>query len=73
MKKQQRNSLEIRVWMLRNGIKRLDIETATGMSGTQTTLTIDGVRNCRKVLRYLLDKGCPAEFLDLPGDMREAA
>lgn len=76
MKKQKRDSLEIRVWLLKNGIKRLDIENDTQMSGTVITLTIDGQRNCRPVLRYLLDKGCPEKFLALPDDMdthKEAA
>ena len=73
MNESQRNSIEIRVWMMREGIKRRDIETGTGLSGTAVTLTIDGIKNCRGVLRYLKDNGCPAEFLALPGDMREAA
>lgn len=69
----KRNGLEIRVWMLRKDIQRQDIEKATGLNGSNVTRTIDGERNCRAVLEYLVDQGCPVKYLDLPEDMKVAA
>lgn len=69
-----RNSAEIRVWMIRNGHTinsiRTDLQYRTH---TPVSLTISGARNLRKVLRYLLEQGCPARYLALPGDMRKSA
>lgn len=71
--KKQRNSTEIKVWMLRNGLREHDIVQATGEEQTYVNKTLLGSRNNRVVLRYLLEKGCPAEYLALPKDMMEAA
>ncbi len=70
---QERNGLEIKIWMMRNGIQRKDIENETGLNGSNVTRTINGERNCRAVLRYLLNKGCPVDILDLPADVKKAA
>lgn len=71
--KKQRNSTEIKVWMLRNGLREHDIVQATGEEQTYVNKTLLGTRNNRVVLRYLLEKGCPAKYLALPKDMMEAA
>jgi hypothetical protein len=49
------------------------IAQETGLVQSNVARTIDGERNCRAVLRWLLDNGCPARLLDLPADMREGA
>lgn len=69
-----RNTIQIKIWMLHNNIKCVDIQRAFGMrSMTQAWGTINGDRSDRRVLAWLLEHGCPARYLDLPGDMREAA
>jgi hypothetical protein len=62
-----RNKIEIDVWMKRNGITVAKIQKALGYrTHTGISNTLCGRENLKRVLRYLLDKGCPAEFLDLP-------
>ncbi len=65
-----RNRIEIEVWMKRNGLSvgkiqlALEYKTHTGISNT-----LSGREHLRRVLQYLMDKGCPVEYLDLPADM----
>ena len=69
-----RNRIEVLVWMLRNGITATQLAKEVGSARPSlATNTIAGRRNSRKILRLLLDKGCPADILDLPKDMREVA
>jgi hypothetical protein len=69
-----RNTTEIRVWMLRNGHSVDSLRRELGHANhTPVSLTIGGKNHLRPVLRLLLEKGCPYEYLDLPKDMREAA
>jgi hypothetical protein len=70
----KRNEIEIRVWMTRNGVRVTDIQKALGMKQSiQVTQTLQGLRNDRRVLRWLRDNNCPVELLALPEDMAEAA
>lgn len=63
-----------RAWMILNDIKIMDIQKALGLNThVQISFTLSGVKNHRRVLAYLLKKGCPSEYLDLPGDMSEQA
>jgi hypothetical protein len=69
-----RNKIEIRVWMLKKSLTVTDIYKELNFRNhTPVSLTLAGHKNNRKVLRLLLDKGCPAKYLDLPKDMRRAA
>jgi len=70
--KETRNRLEIKIWMIRNRIKQKDVEKGARVTQSTVSKTLSGDINTRSVLRFLLDKGCPAEFLALPEDMREA-
>lgn len=70
--KQKRNVVELKVWMLRKGLREQDIVRETGEDQTYVNKTLLGTRHNRVVLRYLLDKGCPANYLALPKDMMEA-
>lgn len=65
---------QARAWMVLNEIKVKDIQSALGMKYfTQVSETINGSRNDRAVLQYLLNVGCPAQYLNLPSDMQKAA
>lgn len=67
----KRNKIEIKVWMLRNGLNNTQLAKEAGLSSPcGVSLTIAGRKNIRKVLRLLVKKGCPANILDLPTDMR---
>ncbi len=69
-----RDRQKARVWMLENHVRLVDIQRELEhKSNTQVVETLQGWRNHRKVLEFLLEKGCPAQFLDLPKDMRAAA
>ena len=68
-----RNTIKIKVWMLENGVRQSEISVAVNIGMSNVSRTIDGQRNCRAVLSYLLDKGCPAKYLDLPEDLKKAA
>lgn len=62
--------LDAQAWMVRNGLRQTDIKVSLGhKSINQVHGTLQGDRNDRRVLQYLLDKGCPPNFLDLPADM----
>lgn len=69
-----RRSIEIRVWMLRNGHSIESIRKKLGhANATPVSLTIAGKRDNRRVLRYLQEQGCPERLLNLPKDMEKAA
>lgn len=62
-----------KAWMVLNDVKNMDIQKALNMENhVQVSDTLRGRRSHRQVLQYLLDRGCPAEYLALPLDMREA-
>lgn len=69
-----RNTLEIEIWMKRQKLTVSDIQRALSFKNHGVVSdTIADRRQNRRVLQYLLKEGCPAEYLDLPKDMREAA
>lgn len=73
MNHRSRNSIEIRIWLLRKGITYTQIAKEVGLSDPLVSLTISGHRNTRRVLRWLIENGCPAELLALPSDMQKVA
>jgi mannose/fructose/N-acetylgalactosamine-specific phosphotransferase system component IIB len=61
-----------RVWMLTNDIRNVDIQNALEMkSHTQVANTLAGRENNRRVLQYLIKRGCPVEYLDIPERMKK--
>ncbi len=71
MKKKLNRRREARGWMFVNGIRPTDIQRQLNHKYiSPTTDTLSGIRNDRKVLRRLLELGCPPEYLKLPDDMR---
>ncbi|WP_173084547.1 XRE family transcriptional regulator [Fundidesulfovibrio magnetotacticus] len=47
-----------------------DIAEQLGISRTAVYLTVQGKKNNRKVLKALVDHGCPVSYLDLPEDLK---
>jgi hypothetical protein len=59
-----------KAWMVMNKIRPRDIQVALGHKyHSPVGETLTGVRDNRQVLAWLLDKGCPADYLKLPKDM----
>lgn len=69
--KRKRNIKAIKIWMIRNDLREIDIIGATGQEQTYVNKTLRGLKNNRVVLQYLLNRGCPAKYLALPDNMRE--
>ncbi len=61
-----RNTKEIRVWMIRNSLKEKDIVRETGHTQPYVNKTINGTKNGRKILSFLKEKGCPPKYLAMP-------
>ena len=65
------NRKQARVWMLTHDIRNVDIQNALQMkSHSLIASTLAGSRNNRRVLQYLVERGCPVEYLDLPKGMK---
>jgi len=70
----KRNSVEIRVWLRRKGIKLVDVQRALDFGDHKTVwATIEGRENNRKVLAWLAENGCPKKYLALPEKTRRAS
>ncbi|WP_027360635.1 hypothetical protein [Desulforegula conservatrix] len=59
----KRKSLQIKAWMVLNGISQTDIGRELGIPRQNVCAFIKGNRESRKVLNYLIGKGCPKEYL----------
>ena len=58
---------QARLWMLTNNIRSVDIQRALSMKNHNlVSETLTGKRNNRRVLQYLVERGCPVEYLALP-------
>ncbi len=69
----KRDVEEIWVWMIRSGNRPAAIARMLGVGRGLVTCTIHGRKNNRRVLRYMLEAGCPPEILDLPEDLSGGA
>ena len=66
------NRKQARVWMLTHDIRNVDIQNALQLkSHSLISSTLAGSRNNRRVLQYLIERGGPVEYLDIPGKMRK--
>ena len=69
-----RNTVEIKRWMLSTGVTVYGIRDALGYKNhTAISNTLAGRTSTRKVLGYLVKKGCPRKYLGLPKDMQASA
>lgn len=60
----------IKKWLHEKGITLSDIAGHLEINAGIVSATIRGTRNTRQVLKWLLDKGCPATIISLPDDMK---
>ena len=69
-----RNTEEIRKWMIDEKLSVVKIKKALKFKNHGTVSnTLAGRAHNNRILRYLLEKGCPVKYLDLPERMKEAA
>lgn len=65
---------DIKIWLMRHGIKQSDINRALGYkkSGGAVCHCLRGVRYPSRIVKYLREIGCPAQLLsDLKEDYQE--
>lgn len=66
-----RKPWRIREWMDSQGILQMDVARSAGLkSSAVVSRTIRGSANSRRVLKALLEMGCPAVYLGLPEDLK---
>lgn len=65
----KRESIQIKAWMVLNGISQADIGRELGIPRQNVCAFIKGNRESRKVLNYLIEKGCPAKYLAIPDEI----
>ena len=54
---------EIKVWMLKKGIRQMDIARDLGVTPQTVWQVLHGRCKSRRVTKWLLEHGCPPEFL----------
>lgn len=64
---------EIKVWMLRNNIKAVDIARQTGVDQSFISHWIAGRRRSERIAEYFISLGCPSEYIDQGQEETEAA
>ena len=58
------NSREIKKWLIDQDLRQADIGRALNISREAVNQVINNRNKNARVLRWLLDNGCPQEFLD---------
>lgn len=66
----QRKPWRIKEYLDSQRMCMADIAEEIGISRPTFYMTVQGKKNNRRVLKALIDKGCPAEYLDLPSDLK---
>ncbi len=69
----QRQTYRILGWLRSKRISQVAIAEELGVHNSLVSSTIWGRRNNRRVLRKLLDLGCPERWLSLPNDIDSRA
>lgn len=57
------NPVEIRVWMLRNGIRQASVAREIGVTLSAVHNFIHGYSRSRRIEAFFRKAGCPAHFL----------
>ena len=64
---------EIKIWMLRNGLKAVDIARQAGVDESFISHWIRGRRRSQRIAEYFIALGCPPEYIDQGQEEIEAA
>lgn len=57
------NALEIKIWMVRNGIRQTEIAQDLKVSENLVWLTVNGRERNSRVIQWLREYGCPEDSL----------
>ena len=60
----EKKSVEIRVWMLRKGLKAKDIARELKVGSSAVTHWLNGKFTSRRIGEFFLHKGCPENLID---------
>jgi transcriptional regulator with XRE-family HTH domain len=60
------NPISLKVWMLRNGFAQAQIARDLGVSNNLVWKTVNGKERNARVIDWLLARGCPEKYVDLP-------
>ena len=63
--------VEVKIWLLRHGIRQVDIARELGVHKATVNKTINGHERNRRVIEWLIRQGCPPELFE--GEERRAA
>jgi transcriptional regulator with XRE-family HTH domain len=66
-----RNYYRLREWMDKKMISVSQIALDVGVGRSAVSQVLRGITNNRKVLRRLLEMGCPPDILSVPEDMKD--
>lgn len=69
--KNSRNYHAIKKWLDKHGIQVQCLAVDVGLHKTTASHTIRGLKNNRKILKYLVELGCPVSFLGLPKGLKD--
>jgi len=65
----KRDYWAIKVWLDTNNLTLKEIAKKESIHVGLVSATIRGTRNTRRVIKRLLDMGCPPEIISVPDDM----
>ena len=64
----KRDTVEIKVWLLRKGLTQADVARDLGVSLSLVSHYLAGRRHSRRIRGYFLSLGCPGELLGVEED-----
>ena len=59
------DAIEVKVWMIRNGYKVMDVARDLHVHHSAVVHTLAGRARVPRVIKWFLDHGCPAELLGI--------
>jgi len=57
------NTLEVKIWLLKKGIKQVDIAKELGISKATVCKVVNGKDKSSRVVNWLRQHGCPESYL----------
>jgi len=60
----KKHRTEIKIWMMRKGLKNRDIAKAVGVSDMMVTHYLGRIYRDPKITAWLLEQGCPAKHFE---------
>ena len=58
------DTVGVKIWLVIKGIRQVDISNELNVSKTLVWMTIHNKTNNRRVIDWLIDKGCPEDIIN---------